>query len=133
VLSTLAIPVEWRRLQDSSNSSSSRDEPYLRSLVPQLLSRSAGDLSLALEYCDHYAIEEAFPCLLYVEQQLSQQKAGPLDVAYQVRAALSVTLSATLALSKAVAVVDVIVCVRCTAQACLHSSSGMLQYWCLLC
>jgi hypothetical protein len=85
VLSTLAIPVEWRRLQDSSNSSSSRDEPYLRSLVPQLLSRSAGDLSLALEYCDHYAIEEAFPCLLYVEQQLSQQKAGPLDVAYQVR------------------------------------------------
>jgi hypothetical protein len=85
VLSTLAIPVEWRRLQDSSNSSSSRDEPYLRSLVPQLLARSAGDLSLALEYCDHYAIEEAFPCLLYVEQQLAQQKSGPLDVAYQVK------------------------------------------------
>ncbi|CAM9304619.1 unnamed protein product, partial [Phaeothamnion confervicola] len=49
---------------------------YQKTLVGPLLEQSGGDLQLALEFCDHYHIPDAFPCLLYAERELSPPAAG---------------------------------------------------------
>lgn len=57
---------------------------YQKSLVPALLERSGCDLGLALEFCDRYGVGEAFPCLLYVDNQLGLPCVSPHEVSYQV-------------------------------------------------
>eukprot|EP00752_Nemacystus_decipiens_P005910 g5342.t1 len=58
---------------------------YQRSLVPALLERSGCDLALTLEFCERYSVGEAFPCLLYVDNQLGSPCVSPHDVSYQER------------------------------------------------
>ncbi|CAM9561470.1 unnamed protein product, partial [Ectocarpus sp. 8 AP-2014] len=57
---------------------------YQKSLVPALLERSGCDLGLALEFCERYGVGEAFPCLLYVDNQLGLPCVSPHDASYQV-------------------------------------------------
>ncbi|KAG5192662.1 hypothetical protein JKP88DRAFT_292744 [Tribonema minus] len=77
VLSSLDIPIEWRKFQAPGGGGAAKPaalaerDRYMRGLVQPLLASSGGDLSLALEFCDHFNIEEACPCFLYVEQQLT--------------------------------------------------------------
>jgi hypothetical protein len=72
VLTSFNIPFEPSRFRDTQ-----------KQLVPLLLERSGGDLALTLEYCEQYHIPEHLPCLLYVEQQLTQVPKSPHDLSYQ--------------------------------------------------
>ncbi|CAM9822714.1 unnamed protein product, partial [Chrysoparadoxa australica] len=79
MLTSLQIPFDHRRFQQPAQDNFN----YQRELVPLLLEVTGGDLGLTLEFCEHYKIEEAYPSLLFVEQQLLQRPASPQDNAYQ--------------------------------------------------
>lgn len=60
--------------------------------MPALLERSGCDLALALEFCERYGVGEAFPCLLYVDNQLGSPCVSPHDLSYQVCVHRCITL-----------------------------------------
>ncbi|CAM9864468.1 unnamed protein product, partial [Ectocarpus sp. 13 AM-2016] len=83
VLTSLGITFDNRGFSRADRSQVPGE--YQKSLVPALLERSGCDLGLALEFCERYGVGEAFPCLLYVDNQLGLPCVSPHDVSYQER------------------------------------------------
>ncbi|CAN0282410.1 unnamed protein product, partial [Ectocarpus fasciculatus] len=81
VLTSLGIAFDNRGFSRTDRSQVPGE--YQKSLVPALLERSGCDLGLALEFCERYGVGEAFPCLLYVDNQLGLPCVSPHDVSYQ--------------------------------------------------
>ncbi|CAN0232430.1 unnamed protein product, partial [Discosporangium mesarthrocarpum] len=77
VLTQLKIPFDCMRSQDNGSNQ------HQKALAPFLLQRSGGDLKLTTEFCEHYGVRKALPCVLFVEQQLGLPRSSPQDLSYQ--------------------------------------------------
>lgn len=64
-LNLLGIKCDHKRFQ-----SDNRDLDYIRSLVPELITRSSYDIYTVLEFTQHYQIDDSYPSLLYIEALL---------------------------------------------------------------
>jgi hypothetical protein len=79
-LNLLDIECEHKAFQ-----SDQRDLEYIRSLVPQLITRSSYDFYTVLEFTRHYQIDDSFPSLLFVEALLLDKDASSGGLEYQDR------------------------------------------------
>jgi hypothetical protein len=79
ILATYGIKVDPKTFQSSI---ASQRELCIRSIVPDLLSRSGLDLDLAIEYCCQFDIEGSFATLCYIEQILCAPLSCPSDVVW---------------------------------------------------
>lgn len=64
ILSSYGIKIDSRAFQSSNIQH--RDE-CIRGVVPQLLKRTGGDISLAMEYCNQYDLEAHYASTCYIE------------------------------------------------------------------
>jgi hypothetical protein len=88
ILASYGIKIDPKTFQSSI---ASQRELCIRSVVPDLLSRSGRDLDLAIEYCCQFDIEGSFATLCYIEQILCSPLSSPSDITWvkQVRRAMA--------------------------------------------
>lgn len=79
ILATYGIKIDPKAFQSSI---SIQRENCIRSVVPDLLTRSGLDLDLAIEYCCQFDIEGAFATLCYIEQIMLAPLSSPADIVW---------------------------------------------------
>ena len=81
------VKIDPRTFQSSH---SAQREAAIRSVVPALLEKSNGNLSLAMDYCSQFELEAYYASLCYIEDTLKKEpcgmQAGSFDWSTQIRA-----------------------------------------------
>jgi hypothetical protein len=70
ILTSLGVNIDLRMFQSPD---SQIREPYIRSILPDMLKQSQCDLELAYEYCQNFDVPPETAALTYIEQILSTQ------------------------------------------------------------
>jgi hypothetical protein len=79
VLSSYGVKIDPRTFQSSV---ASQREACIRAVVPSLLDKTKGDISLALEYCSQFDLEAHYASTCYIEYLLLRLPTGILSTSW---------------------------------------------------